>query len=217
MSKDPMLAKRFYDEIWKAKGDFGDVASKGSRLEVASQLVSKCERLLDIGCGEGLLAILTKDNYKEFFGVDISLVALEMAKSRGVQPLCVDIDVQPLPFPDNCFDCVVSLDVIEHVFDPLHLLSESKRVLATGGSLIISTPNIRHWTHLMQLVLRGRFPRTSGDVKGVDGGHIHYFTYADIVGLLQTCEFNSFERHATGGVNCLKEFRSPAVVIKAMA
>lgn len=217
MSRDFILARRFYDEIWQAKGKFKDVASEGSRLEVASQLIGKCERLLDIGCGEGLLATLTKGRYEEFFGVDISKVALEIAKSRGVRTFCVNIDAEPLPFPDDSFDCVVSLDVIEHVFDPLHLLSESKRVLVTGGNLIISTPNIRHWTHLRQLVVRGRFPKTSSDTQGFDGGHLHYFTYADVMELLRICGFTRLEKHATAGVNYLEEFRSPAIIIRAMA
>ena len=217
MSKDPMLAKHFYDEIWQKKGRFEDTASEGSRLEVASQLVRKCEKLLDIGCGEGLLAILAKGKYREFFGIDISQTALEMAKSRGIQTFCANIDAEPLPFPDDSFDCVVSLDVIEHVFAPLHLLSESKRVLVTGGNLIISTPNIRHWTHLRRLVVRGRFPKTSSDTQGFDGGHLHYFTYADVMELLRICGFTRLEKHATAGVNYLKEFRSPAIVIRAMA
>lgn len=212
-----MLTQEFYDDIWKRKGKFKDVATRRSRLDVASQLVGKCQRILDIGCGEGLLATLTKGKYEEFFGVDISQVALEIARSRGVRAFRINIDIEKLAFPDNYFDCVVCLDVIEHVFDPAHLLSEAKRVTADGGSFIISTPNIRHWAHLMQLVVKGRFPKTSRDVEEFDGGHVHYFTYADVEELLRRHEFERIERYTTEGKHILREFRSRAVVVKAMA
>ncbi|HYQ16729.1 MAG TPA: methyltransferase domain-containing protein, partial [Polyangiaceae bacterium] len=52
----------------------------------------------------------------------------------------VDPD-RPLPYADQSFDAVVSMDVIEHVLEPLPWLREALRVLRPGGHLFLTTPN----------------------------------------------------------------------------
>jgi SAM-dependent methyltransferase len=47
----------------------------------------------------------------------------------------------PLPYPDGTFDLVVSMDVVEHVSEPLPWLRELVRVVRPGGSLFLTTPN----------------------------------------------------------------------------
>jgi 2-polyprenyl-3-methyl-5-hydroxy-6-metoxy-1,4-benzoquinol methylase len=55
-----------------------------------------------------------------------------------------NINNEKTPFNDNCFDAIVCLDVIEHVFDPRTLIKEISRVIKNNCILIISVPNIRH-------------------------------------------------------------------------
>ena len=53
-----------------------------------------------------------------------------------------DAERDPFPYPDGHFDLVIAGEIIEHmVYDPMHLLIESRRVLREGGRLLISTPN----------------------------------------------------------------------------
>ena len=49
---------------------------------------------------------------------------------------------EPLPFDDQCFDVIYTIEVMEHLHRPYDLLKECFRVLKPGGSLIASTPNI---------------------------------------------------------------------------
>ena len=56
--------------------------------------------------------------------------------------------------------------------------------LVAGGVVVPTTPQIRYYGFILTRI-RGRFPRTSGDPEGYDGGHLHYFTFADVRGLLE--------------------------------
>lgn len=204
------------------------------RVVAGASLLPRAERLLDVGCGDGALCLLVGERACRRIGVDGALAALGKAAAAGVSVQCANLDGAHLPYRDGTFDAVACLDVLEHVLDPRHLLREMARVLRPGGVLVLTTPNIRYYGFLLTL-LRGRFPRTSGDPQGYDGGHLHYFTYTD-VGLLlaNTARFGDVEEFGlyrftrlTGwgrlkeGVKALlgdrlkREFFSGAVVIRA--
>ncbi|HSK62269.1 MAG TPA: methyltransferase domain-containing protein [Pyrinomonadaceae bacterium] len=95
--------------------------------------VRRGSSLLDLGCGEGLLALLKrKDVY--LAGIDLSPELVDMATRNGYDKACVG-QLTELPFPDASFDYVVSLDVFGHVdfADKDALLAEIKRVLRPDG------------------------------------------------------------------------------------
>src|ERR1043165_9373071 len=95
--------------------------------------VRRGSSVLDLGCGEGLLALLKrKDVY--LTGVDLSPELVEMARRNGYDSACVG-QLTDLPFPSASFDYVVSLDVFGHIgFDEKDaVLKEIKRVLPPDG------------------------------------------------------------------------------------
>jgi len=216
-------------------GRFGRGAeSPAERVVAGAALVPRADRLLDVGCGAGALGLLVGERARRCVGVDGALAVLGKAAAHGVSVQCADLDAAHLPYRDAAFDAVTCLDVLEHVLDPRHLLRELARVLRPGGVLVLTTPNIRYYGFLLTL-LGGRFPRTSGDPEGYDGGHLHYFTFADVRLLLgETGRFGDIEElglyrftRLTGwgrlkeGVKALlgdrlkREFFSGAVVIRA--
>jgi SAM-dependent methyltransferase len=75
-------------------------------------------------------------------GIDSSPKAIAFAASRGAQSLVLGSVTRP-PFPAATFDCVVSLDVIEHVEDDLGILQGLHDVLKPGGHLIVTVPAFR--------------------------------------------------------------------------
>lgn len=75
---------------------------------------------------------------------DIDPRAIELAKQlHGSRIARADVAApgQPLPYPDNTFDLIVSMDVIEHVPDPKPWVREALRVLRPSGVLFLTTPN----------------------------------------------------------------------------
>ncbi|MDD5008358.1 MAG: class I SAM-dependent methyltransferase [Syntrophorhabdaceae bacterium] len=81
-------------------------------------------KVLDVGCGE----MITTHKIPGAIGMD-----LDQGDVRG--------SVYKIPFPDNSFDAVTLLDVIEHLDHPVTALKEIKRVLRPGGKLILMFPN----------------------------------------------------------------------------
>ncbi len=101
----------------------------------------KGKRVLDIACGEGYgAAALQQAGSSHVVGVDISEAVCIHARGK------YGIDARPgtaeqIPLGDGSVDVIVSFETIEHVPNPGRFLDECVRVLATGGRLIISTPN----------------------------------------------------------------------------
>jgi SAM-dependent methyltransferase len=204
------------------------------RLAAAAALLPpRAERLLDVGCGEGTLQRLCPGRYPFLVGAEGDAGAARAARAHGVRVQCADLDAPHLPYRDAAFDAAACLDVLEHVLDPRHLLDELARVLRPGGVLVLTTPNIRFYPFLVALI-GGRFPRTSGDPRGYDGGHLHYFTFADVQRLLVEAGFAVIEEFglyrftrltrwgrvkervkALLGDRIKREFFSGAVVVRA--
>jgi len=98
--------------------------------------------ILDAGCGTGNnLRHLAR--FGRAVGVDLSEEALVFCRSRGVA--AARAELLALPFPDGCFDCVTSLDVIYHrwVQDDAAAVREMARVLRPGGLLLLRVPALR--------------------------------------------------------------------------
>lgn len=197
------------------------------RIAAALALIVGGKRLLDVGCGDGALAALVKDRFREVHGVDVSDVALARAARAGVITQKANLNSDRLPYVDDSFDYVTCLDVIEHVFDPLYLLGECYRVARPGGIFIVSTVNIRYGRYLLTLLFGGRFPRTSRDTTLYDGGHLHYFTSRDLQTLVRERGFEVLEVRGVLSTRKLRwlrpfihtppvrEFLSAGMIVKA--
>ena len=83
---------------------------------------------------------------------DLSKEAVKLASEKGIHAFHIDIDNEALPFENNFFDAVYCGEIIEHVFDPDHLLDEVKRVLKRNGNCIITTPNLAGWSSRFALL-----------------------------------------------------------------
>jgi ubiquinone/menaquinone biosynthesis C-methylase UbiE len=96
-------------------------------------------RLLDVGCGTGSILSMLQE-FGEAVGADSSAVALEFCRSRKLSNLYQTTQDQPLPFPDQSFDVVCAFDLLEHIDDDLAFLNDMKRVVRTGGKLLVIVP-----------------------------------------------------------------------------
>lgn len=95
------------------------------------------------------------------------------------------------PFEDAEFDCVVCMDVIEHlVYSPSHLFYEASRVLVQSGALLVTTPNALAATKLARL-LRGRNVHGQYSGNGAHGRHNREFAPDELVELLELAGFDS--------------------------
>lgn len=105
-------------------------------------------RLMDLGCGSGLISAKIKELGFMVTGIDFSTVAVAKARQNGIDAKVGDLD-QGIPEADKRYDLVVAGDLIEHVFDPISLLKEMNRVLKDDGYLIFSVPH--DWSVMVRL------------------------------------------------------------------
>ena len=113
-------------------------------------------RVLDAGCGEGVLV-------DEYAGrIDIVGVDANYASDRVREG-----SVTALPFPDASFDRALCLDVLEHLTyeEQPRAFAELYRVVKPGGELFVSVPNLAHLQSRVQFLLRGRLIRTASEFK----------------------------------------------------
>jgi SAM-dependent methyltransferase len=113
------------------------------RYEMIIQLIRELKlgpapRILDAGCGTGQM-LKHLETVGIAYGIDSSPQAVSFAHSRGVQRL-VRGSINAIPFPSNTFDCVVALDVIEHVEDDLGILKSLHEVVKSDGRLVVTVP-----------------------------------------------------------------------------
>ncbi|HEX7140654.1 MAG TPA: class I SAM-dependent methyltransferase [Vicinamibacterales bacterium] len=120
----------------------------------ATGLVSPGSRVLEIGTGTGSLLheLLARGVHAD--GVELRQELIDEAR-RFFGPLPIQrVTGTALPFPDATFDVVISFDVFEHIPDSDAHLLEVRRVLRTGGSYLIQTPN--KWTNTLFETIRWR-------------------------------------------------------------
>jgi 2-polyprenyl-6-hydroxyphenyl methylase/3-demethylubiquinone-9 3-methyltransferase len=154
-------------------------------------------RVLDVGCGEGQLTAAIADAGYQVLGVDLAEEPLRRARSRhaGLELRRVE-PAGEWPFADASFDVVWSGETIEHVADTARWLSELRRVLRSGGSLILSTPAHGPLTRLGLAFSRRRFERHF-DPRA---DHLRFYTPRSLARLLEDFGFEQVEIHEAGGV-----------------
>lgn len=111
-------------------------------------------RVLDAPCGDGTLARELAARGWRTCAADIEPVRLDGVD--GLRFTRLDLD-EPLPFADESFDAVVSLEGVEHLLSPARCLAEFCRVLRPGGILVLTTPNINNVQSRWHYLVGGRF------------------------------------------------------------
>ena len=140
---------------------------------------TKPQNLLDVGCGEGIMAeaIVRRYAQVDVTGIDLDDGALKAHWStRQIDRLtfCTGV-AEGLPFRDNSFDTITSLEVLEHVQDPEASLSEMARVASNW--LVLSVPREPLWRGLN--MARGAYLAQFGNTPG----HLNHWSRTNFVKL----------------------------------
>lgn len=93
--------------------------------------------VLDLGCGTGTFGRYRPSPEVTVHGVDGDAGAVRSAMAFE-QAVCVDLEVDDLPYPDNTFDGLLAKDIFEHLQDPARLAREAHRVLRPDGVMVAS-------------------------------------------------------------------------------
>ena len=136
--------------------DIGD-RHKVNRLQRRLNEIRKRPlKILDVGCGTGILDITSVMNGHALISTDLSQERLEILKTtlnkipESLKLHLIRADGFRLPFKDQSFDVVISSHVLEHLSNPKEFLGEMSRVIANDGYIYLYTPSDYHGIRILR-------------------------------------------------------------------
>lgn len=193
--------KAFYESIWAQlpDEDAGQPWQWHRRRELLRAAVRPGMRVLDLGCGSGHFAAAATGFGAAVTAVDISELAVERARRRApAAHFGVVEEDGTLPLAHGTVDLVWCSEVIEHVVDVATLLLETRRVLAPGGRLLLTTP--AHGRLRRVVIALGHFDAHFDPL----GQHLRFFTRRSLSGALAAGGFDQIRIDACGGSPLLR-------------
>ena len=116
------------------------------RFEEVSKLIEPVKgEILDIGCADGMFSkvVLDKSKARKLIGIDVLKTSVAWANKHWAKTRKMKFmigNAHKLKFPNGTFDAVVALEVLEHVYHPLDVLKEIKRILKKNGYAVLLVP-----------------------------------------------------------------------------
>ena len=149
-----------------------------SDFTIISELVDNDSKVLDLGCGDGLLLAWLADNKGvEARGLEINGAKVQKAIARGVSVYQGDIEQGLRDYPALAFDYVILSQTLQETHHPLGVLREMLRI---SERAIVAFPNFGHWSVRLSHLWTGRAPRTKlFPHNWYDSPNIHFMTVRD--------------------------------------
>lgn len=188
--------RKTYDTV---AGEFSaSRATFWGELVFLAKHISRDDRVLDIGCGNGRFFPLVNERHAQYTGIDYSEKLVSVARQLHPEGQFVVGDALALPFPDNTFDIVYSFAAIHHIPSKelrTQFVREAARVLHPGGTFILTAWKLwtpRHFGELLMTALKSNLGRTAldaGDLmltfgKNKEPRYLHAFTERELSKLL---------------------------------
>jgi ubiquinone/menaquinone biosynthesis C-methylase UbiE len=122
-------------------------------------------RLLDVGCGQGLLLKEAEAYGLATYGIDISSEATKAARINSPSSEIICGDAHNLKWADGYFDYITNIGSLEHFHDPDGCLKEMKRVLKPDGAACIMLPNLYYYRHIINKTLKNEDPTSYQEIE----------------------------------------------------
>jgi 2-polyprenyl-3-methyl-5-hydroxy-6-metoxy-1,4-benzoquinol methylase len=189
-------SREHYEQLWHALPEGLEPSDFALRRRFLLDRVAAGERVLDVGCGEGRFTAELAGAGARVVGVDVAEEPLRRARERHPE-----LDVRLIDgegsweLEDASFDVVWAGEVIEHVADTAAWLSETRRVLRSGGRLLVSTP-AHEPLALVRLALS---PRAFAEHFDPLGDHLRVYSRRTLARLIGDFGFDGVEVSGAGG------------------
>ena len=127
-------------------------------FKIIANLIDKETRVLDVGCGDGVLMEFLKNNKQiNIRGIEISKINVQKCIGKGLTVIEGDAEKDLSQFPDASFDFVILSQTLQAFLNPEKVISELLRV---GKKAIVTIPNFGYWKVRLHLLIKGTMPIT---------------------------------------------------------
>ncbi|MGE5680449.1 MAG: glycosyltransferase [Bacillota bacterium] len=158
------------------------------RPEIQQLIKPGAGKILDVGCGKGLMASELKSKLDaEVWGIEIVRQAAAAAEKRLDKVLSGSIEENLRHLPDSYFDTIIFADVLEHLTDPTSVLKNIRAKLADNGQIIASIPNVRFWS-VVKGLLEGNWEYQEAGI--LDNTHLRFFTKSSIASMFEKAGYS---------------------------
>ncbi|HTD07557.1 MAG TPA: class I SAM-dependent methyltransferase [Solirubrobacteraceae bacterium] len=190
-----MPSREYHEAIWEVMPEGLQPADFALRSRFLLDRVRAGQRVLDVGCAEGRFAAELTRAGADVVGIDVAEEPLRRARARHPGLDVRLVTAGPWDLDDASFDVVWAGEVLEHVLDTAVWLSEVRRVLRSGGSLLVSTPAHGPLT-LARLALSKRAFAAHFDPRG---DHLRFYSRDTLTQLLAEFRFQEIRVRSCGG------------------
>ena len=156
-------------------------------------------RVLELGCGSGETLAWLRGIHKASYtvGIEISEAAANAAKGHADEIHWADFERDDIDLQGQKFNVILCLDVLEHMVDPWNVVDcLVSKYLEVGGTLVVSLPNVRHYSVVLPLLFGGRWDYA--DAGLLDRTHLRFFTRRTAQKLLSHPQLGELSYAATG-------------------
>ena len=160
-----------------------------SRPEVQRQVSRRARRILDVGCAEGRVGTGLKGRQgAEVWGIECNPEAAAAAARQLDRLVEAPVEQALAQLPQGYFNSIILADILEHLVDPSTVLAGLAEKLTPNGEIVVSLPNVGHWS-VLQGLIQGSWEYQDAGI--MDRTHLKFFTRKSALALFATAGFSA--------------------------